>query len=255
MTTPLPPRPPRLPRPAVELRRAEQRYRSTAEGIESRHVFSFGAHYDPDEVGHGALLVANEETLLVGRGFDDHPHADAEICTWVLSGSLLHRDSAGHSGVVVPGLAQRMSAGSGIVHAERNDAFRHDPHLPAVPVHFVQMWLRPDLPGVQPSYEQQELDLTELTRGWRPVVSGQHPDAAVRLGSRGSTLWVTVLGPGVRRELPTGALAHLYLARGEAELEGVGTLAAGDSVRITGEAALAVTGRVDAEVLLWTMAA
>lgn len=244
-----------LPRqPAAVLRRAEQRYRTSGAGIESRHVFSFGSHYDADNVGHGALLVSNDETLLAGRGFDDHPHADAEICTWVLSGSLLHRDSAGRSGIVVPGLAQRMSAGSGIVHAERNDAYRSDPRLPAVPAQFVQMWLRPDVSGVDPSYEQRELDLTELTRGWRPVASGRHPDAAVRLGSRGSTLWVTVLGVGVRRELPTGELAHLYLARGAAELEGVGALEAGDSVRITGEAALAVTGRADAEVLLWTMA-
>jgi len=240
--------------PGVVLRHADSRFRTEADGVRSRHVFSFGTHYDPENVGHGPLLVCNDETVLAGRGFDDHPHADAEICTWVLSGSLVHRDSAGHRGVVVPGLAQRMSAGSGIVHAERNDASPTALGRPVVPVHFVQMWLRPDVPGLPPSYQQRELDLSELPRGWRPVASGHHPDAAVQLGSRGATLWVTVLAPGVRRELPTGALAHLYLARGAAELETVGVLGAGDSVRITGEAALAVTGRTEAEVLLWTMA-
>ena len=239
--------------PVLQLRRAGERFRTSGGGIDTRHLFSFGAHYDPGRVGHGPLMVLNEETLTAGRGFDDHPHADAEIVTWMLSGSLVHADSAGHSGLVVPGLAQRMSAGSGIVHTERNDAFRSDPAQPAVPAHFVQMWLRPDVPGVPPSYAQRELDRAELGRGWRPVASGRHPDAAVTLGSAASTLWVTVLAPGVRRELPTGPLAQLFLARGGLEVEGVGRLVAGDAVEITGEAALAVTGVLEAEVLLWTM--
>lgn len=240
--------------PVLLLRRAADRFRTTGGGIDTRHLFSFGRHYDPERVGHGALMVLNEETLSVGRGFDDHPHADAEILTWMLAGSLVHADSAGHTGLVVPGLAQRMSAGSGIVHAERNDAFRADPDRPAAPAHFVQMWVRPDEPGGAPSYAQRELDPAELTRGWRPVASGRHPDAAVTLGSAGSTLWVSVLGPGVRRELPTAPLAQLYLARGALDVEGLGRLVAGDAVEITGEAALAVTGVAEAEVLLWTMA-
>jgi len=238
--------------PVLQLRRADDRFRTAGGGIETRHVFSFGAHYDPQRVSHGPLMVLNDETVLSGRGFDDHPHANAEIITWVLSGSLVHADSRGHSGLVVPGLAQRMSAGSGIVHAERNDAFRTDPSRPASPVHFVQMWLRPDVPGTPPSYAQRALELVELTRGWRPVASGAHPDAAVTLGSAAATLWVTVLAAGVRRALPTGRLAHLYVARGEVDLELVGRLHAGDSLAITGDAALTVAGQTEAEVLLWT---
>jgi redox-sensitive bicupin YhaK (pirin superfamily) len=240
--------------PVLQLRRASERFRTAGGGIDTRHGFSCGAHYDPDRVGHGPLLVLNEESLLAGRGFDDHPHADAEIVTWVLSGSLVHADSRGHAGLVVPGLAQRMSAGTGIVHAERNDAFRTDPSRPAEPAHFVQMWLRPDVAGSAPGYAQRELDLAELGRGWRPVASGSDPDAAVSLGSAGSTLWVTVLDAGVRRELPTGPLAHLYVARGAVDVESVGPMAAGDTLELTGEAALGVTGHVEAELLLWTMA-
>jgi len=239
--------------PVLQLCRAEERFRTARPGIDTRHVFSFGAHYDPDRVGTGPLMVLNDETLLAGRGFDNHPHADAEIVTWVLSGSLAHTDSTGHSGVVVPGLAQRMSAGSGIVHAERNDAFRADPRLPVEPVHFVQMWLRPDVPGTPPGYDQRAVDQADLAQAWCPVVSGRHPDAAVSLGSAGATLWVTVLHPGVTRELPTGGLAHLYLARGTVEVEAVGLLSAGDSLAVGGEAALAVTGRTEAELLVWTM--
>ena len=88
------------------------------------------------------------DLVRVGAGYPDHPHRDAEIITWVLSGSLVHEDSRGNSGLIYPGLVQRMSAGSGIVHAERNDAYRIDPTLPAEPVHFIQMWIRPDEPGV-----------------------------------------------------------------------------------------------------------
>ncbi len=151
--------------PLLVLRRAADRFRTSVPGVETAHVFSFGAHYDPDHVGHGPLMVLNEESLQVGRGFDDHPHADAEILTWVLSGSLVHTDSHGHTGLVVPGRAQRLSAGSGIVHAERNDGFRTDPERPAVPVQFVQMWLRPDVAGTPPGYVQRDVDLAELARG------------------------------------------------------------------------------------------
>lgn len=242
----------------LQLRRGTERFVTRSDGIESRHTFSFGEHYDPRLIGHGRLMVANTETLLAGRGFDDHPHADAEILTWVLSGSLVHTDSRGHSGVVVPGLAQRLSAGSGVVHAERNDASRldaagRDSATPVEPVRFVQLWLRPDVPGGEPSYAQGQVDRTELTRDWLPVASGRDPDAAVSLGSAGSTLWVTVLGAGVRRMLPTGPLAHLSLVRGRAELEGIGVLEEGDSVSVTGEAPLALTGVAEAEVLLWTL--
>jgi len=237
----------------LQPRRAAERFRTSGDGVDSRHLFSFGAHYDPERVGHGALMVVNDESLQSGRGFDDHPHADAEILTWVLSGSLVHTDSRGHAGLVVRGLAQRMSAGSGIVHAERNDAFRTDPSRPAEPVRFVQMWLRPDVAGAAPGYAQHEVDLADLSRGWGPVASGRERDAAVSLGCAGSTLWVSVLGAGVSRALPTAPLAHLYVARGAVDVESVGLLSAGDSLALTGEAALRLTGQVEAEVLVWTM--
>ncbi|CAA9323116.1 MAG: hypothetical protein AVDCRST_MAG48-2753 [uncultured Friedmanniella sp.] len=235
--------------PLLQLRRAADRFRSSAPGIETAHVFSFGAHYDPEHVGHGPLVVLNEESLLAGRGFDDHPHADAEILTWVAEGSLVHADSTGHRGVVVPGLAQRLSAGSGVVHAERNDA------PGAEPVRFAQMWLRPDEPGLSPAYGQGEVGRTALAADWVPVASGRRPDAAVSLGTDGATLWVTVLAPGTARLLPAGPLAHLFVLRGSLDLEAVGPLAAGDSLRLTGEAALRALAVTEAELLVWTFAA
>ena len=191
----------------IEVRRAGTRFRTLTEGTDTHHSFSFGVHYDPENVAFGPLLVHNDDRVQTGAGYPDHPHRDAEIVTWVLEGSLVHEDSAGNRGLIVPGLAQRMSAGSGIVHAERNDAYRLDPPYPAAPVRFVQMWLRPDTPGRPPSYEQRELDLGDLDAGWVPVASGHHPDAAVRLDSAGSTLWVTRLSPGTSRLLPGGRSA------------------------------------------------
>jgi hypothetical protein len=140
------------------------------------------------------------------------------------------------------------------VHAERNDAHAEDPTRPAAPARFVQMWLRPDEPGLPPSYGQGEVDPAALSGDWVPVAAGGRRDAAVSLGTAGSTLWVTVLAPGVARLLPVGALALLFVLRGSVDLEAVGTLGAGDSLRVSGEAALRATALTDAEVLVWTFA-
>jgi redox-sensitive bicupin YhaK (pirin superfamily) len=237
----------------IEVRRAQSRFRTVTEGTDTRHSFSFGTHYDPANVGFGPLLVHNDDQVRTGAGYPDHPHADAEILTWVLEGSLVHQDSTGHRGLVTPGLAQRLSAGGGVVHAERNDAFRTDPAAPLVPVRFVQMWLRPDTPGTPPTYAAGPVDLPDLAAGWRPVASGDHPDAAVSVATRGATLWVTRLAPGVVRLLPAAAQAHVFVATGVVEAEAVGRLEEGDALRLSGDAQLRLTGVQPAEVLVWTM--
>jgi redox-sensitive bicupin YhaK (pirin superfamily) len=241
-------------RPQLDVRRAADRFVTRTDWATTRHSFSFGAHYDPGNVGFGSLLAVNEDLVRSGTGYDPHPHVDAEIVTWVLSGSLVHQDSRGHSGVVYPGLAQRMSAGSGIVHSERNDAYRTDPTRPEEPVHFWQLWVRPDISGGEPSYQQRELDLADLDADWLPVASGSHPDAVITLGSAGSTLWAVRVAAGVARQVPDGPLIHLSVLSGEVDLESAGRLTAGDSVRVRDTGGLRVTGVADAEVLAWVMA-
>jgi redox-sensitive bicupin YhaK (pirin superfamily) len=238
----------------IEVYRAESRFRTRTEGIDTRHSFSFGTHYDPGNVGFGPLLVHNDDRVRSGSGYPDHPHADAEILTWVLEGSLVHADSTGHRGLIVPGLAQRLSAGAGVLHAERNDAFRDDPSAPVVPVRFVQMWLRPDTPGTPPAYAARPVDLDDLATDWRPVASAEHPEAAVSVATAGATLWVTRLAPGVSRLLPRGPSVHVFVATGAIEVEAVGPLVEGDALRLSGEAELRLTGVSPAEVLVWTMA-
>ncbi len=251
------------------IRRATDRFRTRTDWLDSRHSFSYGAHYDPAEVGFGALLAHNEDVVEAGTGFDLHPHADTEIVTWVLSGSLVHADSQGEQGVVYPGLAQRLSAGRGIDHAERNDAyrtdggFRIDRDRAVEPVHFVQMWVRPDTPGVVPSYQQREIDPAAPDLGWVPIASGSHPDAAITIGSRASTLWVGTVAGGQRRRLPDGARLHVFVARGAVAMETGERLHSGDAVRLLDAGGLWIEGLASsgpaepaepAEVLVWELA-
>lgn len=244
---------PRIIAPGIELHRAEQRFLTRTDWSETQHSFSFGEHYDPSNVSFGELLVNNDDLVRAGSGYADHPHRDAEVITWVLSGSLVHQDSRGNSGLIYPGLAQRMSAGSGIVHSERNDAYLIDPARAPEPVHFIQMWIRPDEADTSPSYQQRELALSDLARGWVPIASGSHADAVVRMGSAASTLWGSVLPAGTSRLLPEGELVHVYLARGVLNAEAIGPLEAGDSLRLSGHTQLRLTARVEAEVLVWQM--
>src|ERR687886_1750781 len=160
--------------PKVDVRRAADRFSTRTSWLDSKHSFSFGGHYDAANTHHGLLLVNNDDVVDPGTGFETHPHQDMEIVTWVLQGSLVHQDSTGHSGVIYPGLAQRMSAGTGILHSEKNDAWRlsgGDEHQD--PVHFVQMWVVPDEAGITPGYEQLEIDHELLSGGLVPVASGR----------------------------------------------------------------------------------
>jgi quercetin 2,3-dioxygenase len=245
---------PKIATPDIEWRRADQRFLTRTDWAETYHSFSFGEHYDPTNINFGRLMVNNDDLVRVGAGYPDHAHRDAEIVTWVLSGSLVHEDSHGNSGLIYPGLAQRMSAGSGIVHAEGNDAYRIDPALPAQPVHFIQMWISPDESGAPPSYQQRELTLGDLASDWVPIASGRHPDAVVSLGCASSTLWVTVLPTWISRRLPDGDLLHVYLARGLVDVDTIGRLEPGDSLRLSGSAQLRLSAYAEAEVLVWEMA-
>src|SRR4051794_28180435 len=146
---------------SVEIRRGTARPLTRTPGYFTRHSFSFGAHYDPENVGFGALVCHDDHHLASGTGFDEHPHRDLDIVTWVLSGSLHHSDSEGHTGVVRPGEVQVLSAGSGVTHSEVAG--------PDGPTRFVQAWLTPDALGVEPAYAVTPVDLapgelTEVTR-------------------------------------------------------------------------------------------
>jgi redox-sensitive bicupin YhaK (pirin superfamily) len=247
------------PQPSVDVRRAADRFTTRTDWLDSRHSFSFGNHYDPGNTGHGLLLVNNHDVVRAGTGFDTHPHQDMEIVTWVLRGSLVHQDSTGHAGVIYPGLAQRMSAGTGILHSEKNDAWRLDPARDEheEPVHFVQMWVVPDEPGTQPGYEQLEIDDELMRGGLVPVASGMPThdgEAAIRIRNRGAALHAARLEPGGQVVLPDAPYLHLFVPRGTVDLEGAGMLEEGDAVRFTATGGHRVTATgAGAEILVWEM--
>jgi redox-sensitive bicupin YhaK (pirin superfamily) len=216
--------------------------------LDSRHSFSFGRHHDPTNTGHGLLLVSNDDRVAAGTGFSTHPHQDMEIVTWVLSGRLEHKDSEGNHGELYPGLAQRMSAGTGIWHSEMNPS-------PTEDVHFVQMWVPPDTERVDPGYQQRDIN-AELDRGGlHPVASGKGHDAAIAIRQRDAVLWAGRLRAGEAVPVPDARHVHVFVAAGDAALEGAGPLAEGDAARLTAAGSPALTaGPTGAEVLIWETA-
>jgi redox-sensitive bicupin YhaK (pirin superfamily) len=248
----------------VDVRRAGQRMHTELGWLDSRHSFSFGRHYDPANTHFGLLLVSNDDVVKPGMGFETHPHRDMEIVTWVLDGSLVHEDSQGNTGVIYPGLAQRMSAGTGIRHSEKNDSWRLDDEPHDQDVHFVQMWIPPDTRSTDPGYEQldinSELGPVDAGSGDLVVVASgmdAHRDCrAIFIRQQHAALHAARLQPGCSVDLPAAAFVHLFVARGAVDLEGTGPLGTGDAARMTAAGGQRVTAGADgAEVLVWEMAA
>ncbi|RSO09490.1 pirin family protein [Streptomyces sp. WAC 05379] len=216
----------------MDVRRAAERYPGgdPASGIESRHAFSFGPHYDPDNLRFGVMIACNEERLAPGAGFDEHPHSHTEIVTWVVEGELTHRDSTGHETRVGPGDVQRLSSAGGVRHVERNDA--------DVPLTFLQTWLAPLSPGGDPAYE---------------IVHGIADSTPYAVPEAGAMLHVRRLGAGERTAVPDGAYLYVHVVRGAVRLDGE-ELGAGDAARITDAKDVEAVGVSAAELLMWEMA-
>jgi redox-sensitive bicupin YhaK (pirin superfamily) len=233
--------------PSVDVRRADSRSATQVGWLDSHHCFSFGQHYDASNTHHGLLLVSNDDVVRPRTGFDTHPHRDMEIVTWVMSGELEHKDTLGNTGLIYPGLAQRMSAGRGIWHSEKNNTTDND-------VHFIQMWVVPDEASIDPGYQQLDIN-SELDKGGLvPIASGRGHAAAIAIRQSGAVLWGGRLQPLEAVRVPDNAFAHVYVARGEATLEGAGALKAGDAVRLTAAGNPRLTaGAEGAEVLIWEM--
>lgn len=227
----------------LDIRRSETRDRTRLDWLDGRHSFSFGPHYDPTNLGHGLLIVSNDDRVAPGGGFGTHPHRDMEIVTWVLDGELDHRDSEGNVGRLYPGLAQRMSAGSGILHSEMN-ASR------TVPVHLVQMWVVPAEAGIDPGYEQLDVNAALDAGGLVAVASGRGHDGAITIHQPGAVMWVARMSAGETVTLPDAPFVHVFVARGAVGL-GADTLDEGDAARLTAAGALDVTASTDAEIIVW----
>ena len=232
----------------ITLRRAADRGHFDHGWLDTFHTFSFADYRDPAHMGFRSLRVINEDRVAPGEGFGTHPHRDMEIITWVLDGTLAHRDSTGAGGTLRHGDVQWMSAGTGVTHSEMNGSKQE-------PVHFLQIWILPDRAGHQPSYGQAAVPLDELRGALRPIAT---PDGAG--GSlvihQDARLFATILGPGqaVRHPLAPGRHGWVQVARGEATVNGA-ALEAGDGVAISGEREIAITAAGgEAELLVFDLA-
>ncbi|MFC6287136.1 pirin family protein [Nocardioides sp. GCM10027113] len=211
------------------------------EGRSTRHSFSFGPHYDQDNVGFGPLLCHDDHLLKPGAGFPDHGHRDLEIVTWVLTGMVEHTEEGQETVRLGPGAVAVQSAGTGIRHGE---VAAQD----AGPTRFVQAWLTPDEDDVEPSYDVRRptIHTGELT----PVAGA---GTSLAIGTEGATLSVARLEAGQHVTLPGAPLQHVFVANGSLGRSSLAEpLQAGDAFRITDDPGLTVTAASPTELLVWT---
>jgi redox-sensitive bicupin YhaK (pirin superfamily) len=231
----------------ITARRSGERGATRLDWLDSRHTFSFGDYYDPQHMGFRVLRVINDDRVAPGSGFGMHGHRDMEILTYILSGSLEHRDSLGSGAVMKRGDVQRMSAGTGIRHSEFNPSRME-------PGHFLQIWLLPERTGLRPEYEQRHFTEEEKSGRLRLLASHDGRDGSLTIHQDVNVLGA-VLAPGDRisHRLGAGRHAWIQVAAGALQLNGQ-PLSAGDGAALTAEPAVELFGTETAEVLLFDLA-
>jgi quercetin 2,3-dioxygenase len=231
----------------ITLRKSADRGRTKIDWLDSRHSFSFGDYYDPNEMGFRTLRVINEDRVRPGAGFPTHGHRDMEIVTYILEGALEHKDSLGTGSIIRPGEAQRMSAGAGITHSEFN-------HSKTEPVHFLQIWITPSTRGIAPGYEQKTIDDSKAHGGFATVGAPNSTDKSVKI-HQDAELSVAKLEPGqtVAKDLKKGRHGWLQVARGAVTVNGT-ALAEGDGAAISDEEKVTLSATAPAEVLFFDLA-
>ena len=231
-----------------EVRRSGERGYADHGWLKSFHTFSFADYYDPAHVEFGALRVINEDRVQPGAGFGTHGHRDMEIISYVLSGALAHRDSTGTSSTIRPGDVQRMSAGRGVQHSEFNAS-------PDQPVHFLQIWIQPDVRGIAPSYEEKHFATPERRGRLRLIASADRTDGSVLI-HQDARVHAGLFDGEESAELAVGAGRQMYVhvARGEIEANGT-ALGTGDALKLTDARALRLDKGRQAEVLVFDLAA
>jgi len=231
----------------ITIRKAEDRGHANHGWLNSYHTFSFANYYDPKHMGFRALRVINEDRVSPGAGFGTHGHSDMEIITYVLEGSLEHKDSIGTGSVIQPGEAQRMSAGKGIRHSEFN-------HSKTESVHFLQIWLLPDTKDLPPSYEQRNFSPAKNPGKLHLVAARNGREGAVTV-HQDVDLYAAVLelGDRISHTLQPQRHGWIQVARGAITLNGL-PLDKGDGAAISQETDVVIEATTDAEILLFDLA-
>ena len=230
----------------LEIRKSSERGYADHGWLRSFHTFSFAGYHDPDHMGFGPLRVINEDRINSGQGFGTHGHRDMEIISYVLEGALAHKDSMGNGSTIVPGDVQRMSAGRGVQHSE----FNHDKAV----THFLQIWIEPDVRGIDPGYEQKHFDAAAKRGQLRLIASPDARDGSVTIHQNAS-LYAALIDAEERavHRLAAGRRAFVHVARGKLSVNGT-PLEAGDALKASDVAEIVLEQGVDAEVILFDLA-
>lgn len=230
----------------ITLRRSHERGHVNHGWLDSYHSFSFADYYDPAHMNFGSLRVINEDYVHPGKGFATHGHRDMEIITYVLSGTLEHKDSLGNDSFIRPGDVQRMSAGTGVLHSEFNPSATEQ-------VHLLQIWILPDRKDLAPSYEQRHFDKQELRGGLKLIASPDGAADSVRI-HQDARLYAALLegGDQITHSIAAGRKVYLHVAHGRVSVNGH-ALHAGDAAMLSGEQGLRLSKAGAAEVLLFDL--
>lgn len=214
--------------------------------LQSNHSFSFGHYYNPEEMGFGPLVVINEDRVQPAQGFGTHGHKDMEIITYVINGALEHKDSMGTGSVIHYGDVQRMSAGTGVKHSEFN-------HSKTERVHFLQIWIEPNVKNIEPSYEEKHFDTASKTGRLRLIASPDGQDNSVLI-HQDAYLYASILGLSDQLEyqLKTGRSAYVHVIRGQVDVAGT-ALKTGDALKIKDVSLIEFTNAHEVEFLLFDL--
>ena len=216
--------------------------------LKSFHSFSFAGYYDPAHMGWGNLRVINEDRIAPGTGFGTHGHRDMEIISYVVSGELAHKDSMGNVKGIPPGDVQRMSAGRGVQHSEFN-------HAPNEVTHFFQIWIEPNVKGIDPGYEQKTFVAAQKQGALRLVASPDGAQGSVLIHAD-ARLYSGLFdgGQAVTLALDPNRKAYVHMVRGAMAVNGT-RLATGDAALLEHESQLRLDGASAAEVLVFDLQA
>jgi quercetin 2,3-dioxygenase len=214
--------------------------------LQSNHSFSFGHYYNPEQMGFGPLIVINEDRVEPSKGFGTHGHEDMEIISYVLKGALEHKDSMGNGSVIQYGDVQRMSAGTGVRHSEFN-------HSDSERVHFLQIWIEPNVKGIAPSYEEKHFDQASKTGQLRLIASPNRKNDSVLI-HQDAYIYASILsvGDAVQQHIEGDRTAYVHVIRGQVDVCG-NTLKTGDALKITETNLIEFSNANDVEFLLFDL--
>ncbi len=231
----------------LQVRKSDERGYADHGWLQSFHTFSFAGYHDPAHMGFGSLRVINDDRVQPGMGFGTHGHRDMEIITYILEGALAHKDSMGNGSTIVPGDVQRMSAGRGVTHSEFNASQSET-------VHLLQIWIEPNVTGIQPGYEEKHFDAASKRGRMRLIAASDARDGAVLIHQDASVYAALVDGAErIVHALAPGRKAFVHAARGSVTVNGQ-RLQAGDALKASGVSELVFEKGEQAEVLLFDLA-